>query len=895
MNSSEKLQRYWRKRNFSRTSEPRGSTPRAPASSGLLYVIQKHAASRLHYDFRLELDGTLKSWAVPKGPSSNPNDKRLAVHVEDHPMEYADFEGVIPPRQYGAGTVMVWDRGRWIPDGDPKAAYEKGHLTFTLDGQKLQGRWALVRMGGVRNRDENNWLLIKERDEAARTATAIDSTLKWSQSVKSGMTMENIAHNRPDIWHSHRPSSGGEQTEVSVSGTRDRRAGIRSNASGRRRGTAACPEWIAPQLATLVDDVPEGDCWIHELKYDGYRMLCRIDRGAAQLFSRNGKEWTKKLPEQALAASRLAVENAWLDGELVAMDREGTMSFQALQNAFDHRSDSRLIYYVFDLLFLDGKDLRSRPLSKRKRQLAALLDGLPETGPLRYSDHIVGQGRLVFETACRRGLEGLIAKQVDSPYVAGRNKYWVKVKCHRRQEFVIGGFTDPSGSRRGFGALLLGVYERPCRLVYVGRVGTGFSEERLAQLHRVLRSLEQPRSAFARPPTGEDAKGVHWVKPELVAEVRFAEWTQEGLLRQASFMGLRNDKPASAIVRESAAHVPTNQPATDRQDIEATHNPSRSSSRSGKVTSPDRSLKPTGVTTVAGIQISNPHRVLFPHDGITKLELAQFYERIADWILPQLRGRPLTLVRCPDGHGTGCFYQKHVTDQVHEAIDRVEVEEADGPACYMVVNTPAALVALVQLGVLEFHTWGAMTDHLDRPDRITLDLDPAPDVPWHEVVESALLLKTLLDEFGLTSFVKTTGGKGLHVVVPLERRHSWDEVKQFAKSVAGHMVRTFPARFTDNMSKRARKGKVYLDYLRNSRGATAVAAYSTRAKPRAPISVPLAWDECSPTLRSDQYTLHNIEERLSDLTTDPWGEYTTVRQQLTTSMARRLGLVHRRS
>ncbi|MFY4729703.1 DNA ligase D [Nitrospira sp. BLG_2] len=857
MKSSEKLQQYRKKRNFSSTSEPPGSPSRTKSSDELLFVIQKHAARRLHYDFRLELDGTLKSWAVPKGPSLNPSDKRLAVHVEDHPMEYADFEGIIPPRQYGAGTVMVWDRGQWIPDGDPRADYEKGRLKFTLAGRKLQGRWTLVRMGGARNRGERNWLLIKERDEAARTGTAIDSTSKLSNSVKSRMSMDEIARAKPDTWHSHREPAAGKQAKASP-----------SRKASTRRGSAPCPEWVKPQLATLVDEVPQGDGWIHELKYDGYRMLCRIDPGRARVFSRNGREWTAKLSKQTEAAARLAVDNAWLDGELVALNRDGTMSFQTLQNAFDGGSGSRLIYYVFDLLFLNGMDLRSHPLHERKRRLAALFDGLPKEGPVRYSDHVLGQGHIVFETACRRGLEGLIAKHLDSRYIAGRNKNWVKVKCHRRQEFVIGGFSDPSGSRQGFGALLLGVYEGAGNLVYVGRVGTGFSEERLSDLHRVLRSLQQPRPAFRNPPTGWDAKGVHWVKPELVAEVRFAEWTEEGILRQASFVGMRHDKPASAIVRESPTHV---LPAS-----------------AGRVKTPGQTQKRTEATTVAGMRISNPYRVLFPHDGITKLELVQFYERIAGWILPHLRGRPLTLVRCPEGHETGCFYQKHVTDQVHEAIDRVEVEEAEGRASYMVANTTAAVVALAQLGALELHTWGAKEDQLDRPDRMILDLDPAPDVPWKEVVEAAFLVKALLDELKLKSFVKTTGGKGLHVVVPLQRRHSWEEVKGFSKSLAGHLVRTIPARFTDNMSKRVRKGKIYLDFLRNGQGATAVAAYSTRAKPRAPVSVPLTWDECSPELRSDRFTLHNIEERLSQLVKDPWAEYAKVRQHLTMDMKRRL-------
>ncbi|MBX3300633.1 MAG: DNA ligase D [Nitrospira sp.] len=578
--ASESLRHYRNKRNFLRTAEPWGVSP-SPSSSSLRYVVQKHAARGLHYDFRLELDGTLKSWAVPKGPSLNPTDKRLAVHVEDHPMEYADFEGTIPPRQYGAGTVMVWDQGRWIPDGNPKRAYEKGHLKFTLAGQKLKGRWSLVRIGGARNRDKNKWLLIKGRDEAARTA-ATDSAVRLATSVKSGLSMEEIAQARHDTWHTDRQPSGG-----------------------------------AP----------------------------------------------------------------------------------------------------------------SNPANNRNHHL-----------------------------------------------------------------------------------------------------------------------------------------------------------------RQASFVGLRDDKPAHLIVRESTAHVPMSQLGVASRDEE---NSPRSSARARGVGVRKQTLKPTGVPTVAGIRISNPSRLLFPHDGITKLELAQFYERIAGWILPHLRKRPLTLLRCPDGQGTGCFYQKHVTGQIHEAIDRVEVEERNGPACYMVVNTPAALIALVQLGVLEFHTWGATQERLDRPDRMILDLDPAPDVPWREVSEAAGLVRTVLDELGLRSFLKTTGGKGLHVVVPLERRHSWGEVKRFARCLAGHLARTLPERFTDNMAKRARKGKVYVDYLRNGQGATTVAAYSTRARMGAPVSVPLMWDECSPALRSDHFTVHTIEARLSQLTQDPWAEYATVQQHLTAEMRQRVGMVRR--
>ncbi len=851
-----------------------------------MYVVQQHAASRLHYDFRLELDGTLKSWAVPKGPSLNPADKRLAVHVEDHPMEYAAFEGIIPPKQYGAGTVMVWDQGQWEPDGDPRTAYHKGRMKFSLFGKKLQGRWALVRMSGTQNADGKNWLLIKERDQYARTATRANSNLTSSRSVKSGRSMDEITKAKADVWHSRRTSGDAEHIKIS------RNLNTKRGAS-TSKDTVKCPERISPQLATLIDEIPEGEGWVHELKYDGYRMLCRIEQGGVQLFSRTGREWTKKLPEQVKAAGRLSLANAWLDGELVALRPDGSMSFQALQNAFDRGWNGRLVYYVFDLLFFNGRDLRPSPLHERKRLLASLLRGQAEAGPLQYSAHIVGQGPIVFETACRRGLEGLIAKRVDGQYAAGRNRNWIKVKCHRRQEFVIGGYTEPSGSRRGFGALLLGVYEKPGHLVYVGRVGTGFSEDRLFQLHRILQRHERSRPAFVDPPTGGNENGVHWVKPELVAEVRFAEWTQEGLLRQAAFLGLRDDKPAKTIVRESAVHGAAAQRTVDRLADKPVHKSKRAVARVPRSSPPRQDRKSTHAAMVAGIEITNPYKVLFPHDGITKLELAQYYERIGDTILPQVRGRPLTLLRCPEGFETGCFYQRHATEQIHDAIDRVEVEESDGRASYMVANTIAAVVAFVQLGVLEFHTWGAKQDRLDHPDRMVLDLDPALDVPWREVVEAAFLIKTLLEELSLKSFVKTTGGKGLHVVVPLQRRHSWDEVKDFAKSVAVHMVRAIPARFTDNMSKRVREGKVYIDYLRNGRGATIVAAYSTRAKPRAPLSVPLAWDELTPSLRADQFTLQNIEERLLELAKDPWGEYEKVQQHLTVSMMAALGIQRR--
>lgn len=874
------LHRYWKKRNFAHTSEPHGTLATSVQASPRLFVVQKHAASRLHYDFRLELDGTLKSWAIPKGPSLNPADKRLAVHVEDHPIEYAEFEGIIPPKQYGAGTVMVWDRGVWTPDGDAKSAYAKGHMKFTLEGEKLHGRWTLVRMGGRQKRVENNWLLIKERDDTARASTSNITALQ-PNSVKSGRNMDAITQGKSDVWHSNR-SSDTTRVRPNVSGAdnpRPRAKSVGNSSSPHRniaRNKVPLMEWIRPQLATLVDRVPQGEEWIHELKYDGYRMLCRIQEGRARLFSRNGHEWTAKLREQATAAAQLPVKEAWLDGEIVVVKPDGTMSFQALQNAFDGRLEGRLVYYLFDLLYLDGFDLRHTAQRERKQLLSKLFVGEEKDGTLRYSDHIHGQGQVVFDDACRRGLEGLIAKHVDAGYVAGRNRNWVKLKCQRRQEFVIGGFTDPSGSRQGFGALLLGVFEQKHHLQYVGRVGTGFSSARLGELYRMLNRLEQTRSPFMNPPSGWEAKRVHWVKPELVAEVRFAEWTQEGLLRQAAFLGLRNDKPPGAIVREKATHMP-----------KRSHHAPRVS---GPSSTDARPVSRRSSSIVAGITLSHPDRILYDEEGITKLELAQYYEQIAEWILPHLRDRPLTLVRCPEGHEQKCFYQKHVTDHVHEAVERVEVQEDHGSACYMIVNTTAALVSLVQLGVLEFHTWGATRKRLDRPDRMVLDLDPDPNLSWPDIVEAAHLVKTVLEALDLACFLKTTGGKGLHIVVPLERRHTWNQVKDFSKGVAHHLATTVPTRFTDNLAKRARGGKIFIDYLRNGRGATAVAAYSTRATAGAPISVPLTWDELSHTPRSDYFTLRNIQHRMASLHKDPWAEYGRIRQHVTARLIKQMGI-----
>ncbi len=874
------LHQYWKKRNFNETPEPRGAS-QSP-SARLQFVIQKHAASRLHYDFRLELDGTLKSWAVPKGPSLDPKQKRLAVHVEDHPLQYGGFEGIIPPKQYGAGTVLLWDRGSWSPVGDPLVGYRRGRLKFNLNGQKLRGLWNLVRMGARHEEGKENWLLIKEKDDEARTGEKGDVTENLTESVTSGRTIEQIASGRHRLWQSNRPARKQSTlaSRPSISPPPDTRT---KQLAGARR--ARQEEWIPPQLATLADEAPLGDEWVHELKYDGYRILCRVKNESATLVTRNDHDWTTKLQRIAEAAAVLPVKSAWLDGEVVALMSDGSISFQVLQSAFDTRSETNLVYYVFDLLYFDGYDLRQVALLDRKRALAAILPS-DASGLIRYSDHVPGRGEVVFAEACRRGMEGIISKRTDAAYLAGRNRNWIKIKCAHRQEFVIGGFTDPSGSRVAFGALLLGVYDGQGQFQFAGRTGTGFSERSLKELHKRLTALEQPQSPFVNPPRGVDARGVHWVKPRLVAEVSFAEWTNEGLLRQAAFQGLREDKAAKAVIKEGPGkHTPMRAASSGVSKI-----PVRRRARAAESSSKKNEASVAGPTTVAGVTVSHPDRVLFPDQGFTKLALARYYECVSPWLLPHLQDRPLTLVRCPVGYDKDCFYQKHANDKVPDTIGRVKISEDTGVSWYMIADSLPAVIGLVQMGVLELHTWGAKRDGLDRPDRIIVDLDPDPSVPWNFVIEAAQLVRTLLNELDLKCFVKTTGGKGLHVVLPLQRVHTWDEVNAFSKGLADHLVRLIPDRFIANMSKQKRKGKIYVDYLRNAKGATAIAAYSTRARPGAPVSVPLAWEELSVDVRSDHFTVANMVARLKVLKRDPWRDYFTVKQKLTRKMKVSLGV-----
>ena len=863
------LREYARKRDFTRTPEPRGRR-HARRAAAPMFVVQKHAASRLHWDFRLEMDGVLKSWAVPKGPSRDPADKRLAMHVEDHPLEYGDFEGVIPEGEYGGGTVMLWDRGTWTPEGDPHVGYRKGSLKFTLEGQRLQGGWALVRMRGRSSGDgDRTWLLIKEKDGAARAGWDAAKIEGKAKSVASERTMDQIAAARDRVWRSNRaadepPSAAARPRRRPVTAAPVKAASASGAAPTGRPG--ALPRGFEPQLATLVSEPPEGDDWLHEIKFDGYRILARLEGGRVRLLSRNDKDWTARLPAIAEAVARLPARAALLDGEAVVLQPDGTTSFQALQNVLGGEQRGELVYMVFDLLHRDGRDLRGLPLEERKAALRELIPAGKGAGVIRFSDHVIGGGAAFLRQACRLRLEGALSKRRDAPYRSGRGRDWLKVKCGRRQEVVIGGFTPPAGSRVGLGALLVGVYEGP-RLVYAGKVGTGFSTADLRSLTSKLRALEQRASPFEPAPR---EKGARWVAPTLVGEVAFTEWTGDGKMRHPSFQGLREDKPAREVRREVEAAAPDG----DSPPSPAPDPPRRRGAPDGRA---DRAAPARGGVAVAGITLTHPDRVYFPRPRLTKVDLAHYYEAVADRMLPHLADRPTTLVRCPDGIEGQCFYQRHAgADAAGGAVRRVKIAGQQGEA--IVLDSLPALIGAVQMGILEIHTWNATVARIETPDRVVFDLDPGPGVTWARVVEAARLVRRALEAVKLESFVKTSGGKGLHVVVPLAPV-GWDEAGTFAAAIAEALAEREPDRFTTRVAKAARPGRIYIDHLRNRRAASTVAAYSTRARPGAPVSTPLAWDELSPRLTADRLTVASLPARLAK-GDDPWARYWRLRQPL---------------
>ncbi len=965
------LEEYRRKRDFKKTPEPAGK-PGAVKVKDRSFVIQKHAASRLHYDFRLELDGVLKSWAVPKGPSLDPGEKRLAVHVEDHPIEYGDFEGIIPRGEYGGGTVLLWEQGTWEPiDLDADKGYAKGHLKLRLAGEKLRGGWNLVRMGGRRNEGADNWLLIKEDDDEARPGTGDAILVERPESVASGKSLEEIAADPPRVWRSNRaeespaaepagfkeklrrvaraaaeralppaakkagaggkaaPAKKAERTEKAKAAPA-KKTKAAATASPRRASGAKKPPkesarssnaaevpgavrgalpkgGIEPQLATLVDRPPTGDAWLHEIKYDGYRALLECDGGDVHLYTRRGNDWTAKMRPIADAAAPLAAHRALVDGEVVVLQPDGTTSFQALQEALGD-GEGELTYLAFDLLHLDGYDLRRSPLAARKAALAALLAELPEGSAIRYATHVEGRGEDFFQQACRFHLEGIIAKRADLPYRSGRGRDWVKVKCLQRQELVVVGYTDPEGSRSGFGALLLAVHDDAGELVFAGRVGTGFDQAALADIHRRLLKLRVKTPAFKNAPRGAEARRSHWVEPRLVAEVAFGEWTDEGLLRHPSFQGLREDKDPAEIVREKPVPPPS---AAASAEAGEPKKKSKPKSKSGQPAPPPAAAKPPAAAAkppaapaaagappvrsgkpgkpeeIAGVRITHPDRVLYPGAGITKGDVARFYQRIAAWALPQLADRPLTLVRCPDGQGGECFYQKHVSGPFPATIARIDVGEEQP---YGALRDLAGLLALVQMSALEIHIWGSHVDRLEQPDYIVFDLDPDEGLDWQRVVAGARAVKARLEELGLAAFLKTTGGKGLHVVSPLARRLEWDEVKTFTKAVADSIVAAEPRLYTGNLLKVRRQGKIFIDYLRNGRGATSIAPYSTRARPGAPVSTPLFWEELDDAeLRGNTFTVENLPARLEALRADPWDGFAKAAKPITAAMQKAAG------
>jgi bifunctional non-homologous end joining protein LigD len=823
------LGEYHRKRDFAVTPEPKGA---ARAGNGRSFVIQKHAATRLHYDFRLEHGGVLWSWAVPKGPSYDPKEKRLAVHVEDHPLDYGDFEGVIPKGQYGGGSVVVWDRGTWDPLGDPAKMLKKGHIEFELAGEKCTGRWHLVRTGPPKEGHEN-WLLFKAKDDAADPAR--DVVEDSPRSVKTGRSIEEVAADKDRVWS----SKEGEKRRPKV------RAVDVSGVTGAEE--AAFPDRLAPELCTLVTEVPAGDGWIHEIKLDGYRAMIRVDRGKATIYSRNDNDWTKAYAPIAAHAASLACKQAWIDGEVVIFREDGTSDFQALQNALGAGRTDKLVFQAFDLPFLDGTDLRGATVLERKRVLAELL-GRGPSGPIQLLDHVQGHGDAFFAQACKHRLEGTIAKRAASPYRSTRTKDWLKIKCVSREDFVIGGFTAPKGARKGVGALLIGTWDGG-RLRYAGKVGTGFTETTIRQLVARLGPLVSDECPFSPTPPG--AKLATWVRPELVAAVQFGERTSDGILRHPSFKGLREDTTVEATAE-----------APPRPEIK------RVQGRKG------------GAEALVGaVRITNPDRVLWKDTGVTKAELAAYYAAFADQVLPHVANRPLSLFRCPAGIDPaapvrgpkGCFFQKHASAGMPDGLHTVDVGE-DEP--YVWIDSVEGLLGLVQLGVLEIHPWGSRVDDLERPDRLIFDLDPDAGLAWERVAEAALAVRARLDALGLASWVKTTGGKGLHVVVPLVRRASWEEVKAFCAGVAEAMVADEPKKYTATAVKARRTGKVFVDWLRNTRGATAVAAFSTRARAGAPISVPIGWDQLG---EPPVFELRSMRAGAAD----PWEGFDGARQALT--------------
>lgn len=820
------LQTYQAKRNFKLTPEPRGRKGR---SSGNSFVIQKHDATRLHYDFRLEMDGVLKSWAVTKGPSLNPEDKRLAVHVEDHPLSYGDFEGIIPKGQYGGGTVIVWDRGTWTPLGDVHKAYRKGHLEFELDGEKLKGRWHLVRMHGRPEEKRENWLLIKGDDAEARHDGG-DILEERPESAKTGRQLEEVAENPDATWNSK--SGNGKAVAVKKPAQKAKPSVSRERKWPKGARKSAMPDFIEPALAKLKPKPPAGDRWIHEIKFDGYRLQARIENGKVSMLTRSGLDWTAKFGREVLQAfAALPVRSAVIDGEIVVERDTGASDFSALQRDLSEGRNDRFVFYAFDLLHLDGHSLLGVTLIDRKQLLESLLPG--DNGKLRYSAHFNESGELVLDHACRLSLEGVISKHSDSTYTSGRKGDWIKSKCSHRQEFVIGGYVPSTSMKDAIGSLAMGYYQGD-ELKHVGRVGTGYTVATAQMLYEKLSRMRQNESAFDNKLTAEERRGLIYVKPQLVGEVEFRAWSADGNLRHAAFRGLREDKPAKDVTRETEKTA----------------------------------ARPLPKSAVA---LTHPDRIYWPDEGVTKEGLADYYAQVWRFMAPYVVNRPLALLRLPDGiNGRQRFFQKHAWKGMNPHIEQIiDPKDKQGEKLLRITDFDG-VVALVQSAVLEIHPWGATTDNWEKPDMITMDLDPGEEVAWENVIAAAYELKARLEAEGLAAFVKTSGGKGLHVVTPLTPKAGWVQVKAFAKWLADSMSADDPDRYLATATKAKRKGRIFIDYLRNGRGNTAVAAYSTRARPGAAVSMPLEWSELTADIGPAYFTVDNTPTRLDALPRDPW-------------------------
>jgi bifunctional non-homologous end joining protein LigD len=853
--SSSALKAYRDKRDFDVTPEPAAGG--RPNEKERAFVVQKHWATRLHYDFRIELDGTMKSWAVPKGPSFDPADKRMAMHVEDHPISYNRFEGTIPPKQYGAGKVIIWDKGVWIPLEDPRKGYREGKLKFELRGHKLHGRWTLVRMKGRGDQRQDPWLLIKEKDDFAQPATDYSVVDEMPDSVK-------------DLADRPRPIAAAARARSSLAGEGE--PAPEGPPPGARK--SALPHDLQPELATLVDKPPEdSDNWIFEIKFDGYRMLTRSDGGRVKLITRNGNDWTHRLEHLAKALQSMGLPDGWYDGEIIMPGERVPADFQALQNAFDSARTADIVYYLFDVPYCAGHDLREVPLMQRRAVLQRVVEHQPHD-KVRFSAVFDARPEDVIASACRLGLEGVIAKRKQSAYVTRRSSDWVKLKCGRRQEFVIGGYTDPKGSRTGIGSLLLGVHDRDGALRYAGNVGTGFNERILRELRDKLDTLTADKNPFAAG--SEIPKKAHWVQPRLVCEVAFGEWTRDDRIRHSVFHGLRDDKPARAIVREEARHdAPVDKPAKGTRSAKA--------AGTAKVSAARSSAGATEVPLPSTLRVSNPDRVVDTSTGTTKIQLVRYYALVAPLMMEHLKGRPVSLVRAPEGIGGELFFQKHAERYKMQGIEQLDPAFFPGHPPMLEVVSPLGLLSAAQMNVIEFHTWNGVKKSIATPDRMTFDLDPGEGVDWPQVQEAAQLVRGFLQELGLEPFLKTSGGKGLHVVVPIKRQLDWDTVKDFSQAIVQHLARTIPQRFVAKSGAANRVGKIFIDYLRNGYGATTACAWSARSRPGLGISVPVRWEELAGLRSGAHWSVTSVHTRLDEGNT-PWAEYEGSRKALGTSM-----------